>query len=170
MLVNYSQIQNKSLTGCPNSQTSRPVFFVLSPFRLLVLVSLNFCHPFKKSLFSTNNNDDGSFCSAWMNSLGATSGQDGVPLVEGDPGLLGAGGSEKRLDPFAQRAARSVIVLHCLVLDLLAEANTKSGYSTALTTTLIQTRYQYVFIKSWSLILMDSDIQHVGQSAFHISV
>lgn len=69
-----------------------------------------------------------------MNSLGATSGQDGVPLVEGNPGLLGAGGSKKGLETFAQRAASSIIVLHGPVLDLLAEAYKMSGYSTALTT------------------------------------
>lgn len=68
-----------------------------------------------------------------MNSLGATSGQDGIPLAEGDPGLLSAGGSEKSLETFAQRAASSVIVLHCPVLDLLDEAYKISGYSIALT-------------------------------------
>lgn len=80
-----------------------------------------------------------------MNSLGATSGQDGIALVEGDPGLLGAGRSEKGLETFAQRAASSIIVLHCTVLDLLADVYTISGYSTALTTSLIQTRYRYVY-------------------------
>ncbi len=64
-----------------------------------------------------------------MNSLGAASGQDGVPLAEGDPGLLGAGGSEKGLETFAHRAASSVIVLHCLILDLLAEARKTICYS-----------------------------------------
>lgn len=66
-----------------------------------------------------------------MNSLCATSGQDGVPLVEGDPGLLGAGGSEKGLETFAHRTTSSVVILHCPVLDLLAKAYKISGYSTA---------------------------------------
>lgn len=73
------------------------------------------------------------FCSAWTNSLGPTSGQYGVSLAEGDPRLLGAWGSEKGLETFAQRAASSIIVLHCPVLDLLAKAYTISGYFTALT-------------------------------------
>lgn len=64
------------------------------------------------------------------NSLGATSGQDGVPLVEGDPGLLGAGSSEESLKTFAQRAASSIIVLHCPVLHLLAEAHKICVYIT----------------------------------------
>lgn len=72
------------------------------------------------------------FSSDWINSLGATGGQNGFPLVEGDPGFLSAGGSEKGLEAFAQRTASSVIVLHCPVLDLLAESYKISGYSTAL--------------------------------------
>lgn len=68
-----------------------------------------------------------------MNSLGATSGQDGVSLAEGDPGFLSAGGSEKSSETFAKRAASSIIVLHCPVLNLLAEAYNMSGYSTSLT-------------------------------------
>lgn len=62
--------------------------------------------------------------------LGATSGQDGVPLAEGDPGLFSAGTSKKCLKAFAQRAASAVIVLHCPILDLLAEAFGIGGYST----------------------------------------
>lgn len=53
------------------------------------------------------------------NLLGAASGQNGVALAEGDPGLLRAGGSKKGLQAFAQRTASSVVVLHRLVLDLL---------------------------------------------------
>lgn len=60
-----------------------------------------------------------------INSLCATSGQDGIPLTEGDPWLLSAGGSEKRLETFAHRTASSIIVLHCLILDLLTEAKKK---------------------------------------------
>lgn len=67
--------------------------------------------------------------------LGSTSGQDGVPLAEGDPGLFSAGGSKKCLKAFAQRAASAIIVLHCPILDLLAEAFGIRGYST---TSLIQ--------------------------------
>lgn len=54
------------------------------------------------------------------NLLGATSGQNSVTFAEGNPGLLSAGGSTKRLETLAQRTARSIVVLHCLVLDLLA--------------------------------------------------
>lgn len=68
-----------------------------------------------------------------MNSLGTTSGQDGVPLSERDPGFLCAGGSEKGLETFAHRTASSIIVLHCAVLDLLAEEYKRSDYSTDLT-------------------------------------
>lgn len=68
-----------------------------------------------------------------MNSLGATSGQDGVSLAEGDPGFLSAGGSEKSSETLAKRTASSIIVLHCLVLNLLAEAYNMSDYSTSLT-------------------------------------
>lgn len=60
-----------------------------------------------------------------INSLCAASGQDGIPLIEGDPWLLGAGGSEKRLETFAHRTASSIIVLHCPILDLLTEAKKK---------------------------------------------
>lgn len=60
-----------------------------------------------------------------INSPCAASGQDGIPLIEGDPWLLGAGGSEKRLQTFAHWAASSIIVLHCPILDLLTEVNKK---------------------------------------------
>lgn len=63
------------------------------------------------------------------NLLGATSGQNSLALAEGNPGLLSTGGSKKCLETLAQWTARSVIVLHCLVLDLLAEAYRICGYS-----------------------------------------
>lgn len=63
------------------------------------------------------------------NLLGATSGQNSVALTEGNAGLLSARGSKKCLETFAQRTASSVIVLHCLVLDLLAESFQIRGYS-----------------------------------------
>lgn len=78
-----------------------------------------------------------------MNSLGATGSQDGVPLAEGDSGLLCAGGSEKGLKTLADRAASTIIVFHRPVLDLLAEAKHKSGYSTALTRTYINTAHMH---------------------------
>lgn len=52
----------------------------------------------------------------------ATSCQDGVPLNEGDSGLFGAGGSEKGLESLAERTAGSIIVLHCLILDLTSHS------------------------------------------------
>lgn len=54
--------------------------------------------------------------------FGATGGQDGISLAEGDPGFLGAGGSEKGLETLAERAASSVIVLHCPILDLTSHS------------------------------------------------
>lgn len=63
------------------------------------------------------------------NLLCATSGQNSIAFAEGNSGLLSAGGSTKRLETLAQRTARAVIVLHCLVLDLLAEAFQVCGYS-----------------------------------------
>lgn len=63
------------------------------------------------------------------NLLGATSGQNSLAFAEGNPGLLSTGGSTKCLETLAQWTARSVIVLHCLVLDLLAEAFRICGYS-----------------------------------------
>lgn len=56
-----------------------------------------------------------------MNSLGAPGGQDGIALSQGDPGFLSTRGSEKGLETLGERAASPVIVLHCLVLDLLAD-------------------------------------------------
>lgn len=73
------------------------------------------------------------------NLLGATSGQNRVALAEGNPGLLSAGGSTKRLETLAQWTTRSVIVLHCLVLDLLAEPFQICGYSYCLFKDLLNT-------------------------------
>lgn len=73
--------------------------------------------------------------SVWMNLLGASGGQNGVPFTEGDSWLLGAGSSEKGLETLAERAASSIIVFHCLILDLLADTYKIHGYSIALTTT-----------------------------------
>lgn len=56
--------------------------------------------------------------------LSATGGQDDFPLTEGNPGLLGTGGSKKGLQTLSERAAGSVVILHYLVLDLLVKANT----------------------------------------------
>lgn len=81
---------------------------------------------------------------SYRNSLCASSGQDGVTLVEGDPGLLCAGGSEEGLETFAQRAACSVVVFHCPVLDLLVEAYKIAGYST---TPNINSDYTLAYIK-----------------------
>lgn len=88
------------------------------------------------------------FSSDWINSLGATGGQNGFPLVEGDPGFLSAGGSEKGLEAFAQRTASSVIVLHCPVLDLLAESYKKYLVILLLWPIQIHTRYRNLFTNS----------------------
>lgn len=55
------------------------------------------------------------------NSLGPPGGKDGLPLVEADAGLLGAGSPEEGVEALAQWAAGSVVVLHYPVLNLLAE-------------------------------------------------
>lgn len=62
-------------------------------------------------------------CSAYVYVLSATCGQDDVPFNEGDPGLLCTGSSEKRLDALVKGAAGSIVILHCLVLNLLDKAN-----------------------------------------------
>lgn len=61
---------------------------------------------------------------AMINSLGASCGQDGVALVQGDPRLLGAGRPEECLKTFAHRTAGSTIVLHGPILHLLEDAKT----------------------------------------------
>lgn len=84
----------------------------------------------------------------WINLLGATGGKDSVSLAEGDSGLLSAGGSKKGLQTLCERAAGSIIVLHCPVLDLLVKANTTPGYFSALITILFQKTYLYIAILS----------------------
>lgn len=50
--------------------------------------------------------------------FGAPGCEDGLPLAEGDPGLLCTGGPEEGVDPFAHWAASPVVVFYHSVLDL----------------------------------------------------
>ena len=65
-----------------------------------------------------------------QNLLGAPGCKNGLPLAEGDPGLLCTWSPKEGVDPLAQWATGPIVVLHYPVLDLLAKAQPKQHYST----------------------------------------